>query len=1054
MRLTGFFINGFGIFHNLKIEGLSPEFTLILGQNESGKSTLLGFFRAILFGFPDGRSSDNPYPPVAGGQHGGNMILLTGDGRKHVVERGPGPRRGKVSVHEPGQGGKGLDILNRLLGTANKILFNNIYAFSLSELQSFETLNMDSIRETLYSAGAGVNSARLLTLRSFLEKKENTLFRPGGTKPKINAILSRLSAIQKEKKALFGSVDQYDQIQSRISRLAEEIHAMEQRKLEKSMRQKKIDQWINIWPDWINLSVAETKLEQTEIIDFFPYHGLSRLEGLKMRIQDLEDDLYRKEEDLKRQEAGFSSLEIDSSLLDQKASIRILQTDLGHFEAMCKELLSLNQEVAQLEKKTEDGLRRLGPQWSEKWILEFDLSITARERIRGYRELLSRAELELQRKGDLIEIQLNKKKEIEDFYKDLPHPPSEDTEELSRKLNACKGLLFLGSQRSPLREELRHTQARREDIQEEASLIEKPLPLKESHLPLWFIPAITISGSLILIWFGLKNGWDWSLLIGVVFMCVAISSWFFLAKFKGLRKAREMEVQQRIDHLSSKLETLKNEETRIALQMSEIDKQSAPALDMLSLDDIPSEGSLEEVKTDLSNRIGSLDKWLNAKKALEHAIKMHQEAEKALEYAKSEAQLAEDRWLEWLKERGLDPDLSPDGALEALSLIETCREQVHYLNQIRAKIESLENTKGHYISMANAALLAGNREGVRDEEVLIAVHDLIRDFLEAEQAFQKKDLLMNEVKVSQASIERLRGQISELKQEITSLMESGGAKDEDLFIKRAETFEKRRSLKDDMERSEDNIRRLTGIQGEIDPLLDKLSVTSLEELEKDKIRLERDLSELDVSLDYDKREQARLEEQARQLINDERISILRSEEESLKEELALFAEEWSVARFAGALIRMSRARYERERQPEVIREAGHFFQQLTLGRYPSIVAPIDQGRIEVICQDNSRKEIGQLSRGTAEQLFLSLRFGFIREFSKTSESLPIIMDEILVNFDPLRAKAAVKAILELSRQNQILFFTCHPQTAMLFREEDPRLPVLEISDGGIKKWNN
>ena len=51
MNITGFYIDGFGLFHNLKIEGLSPELTVFLGANESGKSTLLGFLRALFFGF-------------------------------------------------------------------------------------------------------------------------------------------------------------------------------------------------------------------------------------------------------------------------------------------------------------------------------------------------------------------------------------------------------------------------------------------------------------------------------------------------------------------------------------------------------------------------------------------------------------------------------------------------------------------------------------------------------------------------------------------------------------------------------------------------------------------------------------------------------------------------------------------------------------------------------------------------------------------------------------------------------------------------------------------
>lgn len=135
-------------------------------------------------------------------------------------------------------------------------------------------------------------------------------------------------------------------------------------------------------------------------------------------------------------------------------------------------------------------------------------------------------------------------------------------------------------------------------------------------------------------------------------------------------------------------------------------------------------------------------------------------------------------------------------------------------------------------------------------------------------------------------------------------------------------------------------------------------------------------------------------------------------------------------------------------------EAGHFFNQMILGRYRSIVSPIGEELIEVICQDKSRKGIGELSRGTAKQLYLSLRFGFIREFSRNSELLPIITDEILVNFDLKRAKAAVKTILELSAKHQILFFTCHPNIAGLFRDADPNIAILTISGGVLKEQDN
>ena len=91
----------------------------------------------------------------------------------------------------------------------------------------------------------------------------------------------------------------------------------------------------------------------------------------------------------------------------------------------------------------------------------------------------------------------------------------------------------------------------------------------------------------------------------------------------------------------------------------------------------------------------------------------------------------------------------------------------------------------------------------------------------------------------------------------------------------------------------------------------------------------------------------------------------------------------------------------------------------------------------------------QLSRGTAEQLYLSLRFGFVREFVGRSEPLPLVFDDILVNFDPARARAPAAAIRDLSESLQIFLFTCHPATVQLVREVDGGVPVFSLKDGRL-----
>ena len=1052
MRITGFYIDGFGLFHDLKIDDLSPELTVFLGANESGKSTLLGFLRAVFFGFPDGRSHENLYPPLVGGQHGGNITLITDDQDRYVVQRHPGPRGGKVDVLKPDQTRGGKEFLGRLLGMANRDLFRNIYAFSLSELQEFETLNTDSVREALYSAGAGVDPNRLAKLKTGLEKREGELFKPGGSKPRINALISRLNVITKEKKALRGSIQEYDRIKTQIARLKEQIHELGKRRIECSVQLKSAEQWIHIWPEWISLSLNKEKLDGLEVIDHFPVQGLSRLETLKTRSEGLQNEFLKKEEDLRRQESELSVLKVDPDLLEHAPAIRELQREQGLFEAVVQEQFSVQEQLSMGERKLVESLAPLGPEWTEKKVLEFDISIPTREEVRHYRETLQRAKLEMQKKKEFLELMDARKKDAEQVIGNLSEPDVKDPQRLSQMRRSWGELRRLVSEDRLLKEESRNTEDRLQDLEEENRALQVDLRLEVYALPFWLIFTLLGTGLFSLILSLANVGRIWTFPSGVLLFLIGLLLWILKSRGEKSATSRGKEIKRRNQHLAEKLGDLDSKRSHLKTHRDDIKERMAAVCSDLSLSQVPSEEDLERMGEHLEKQTKALERWIVATEELLEAERKTEKARVEREHTELEAEKVQTQWQNWLKERGLSSVLTPEGALETLSSIESFREQAGHLTQLRAKMQSLEKKKQEFLGLANRALKGCNRDSVGEDEIQGVVHSLVREFQETEKADQKRALLTHEMKTNQDAMERIQKQHKKIQEEIRELVVSGGADDEEEFLKRGQIYERRMSLKLDIDRHEETIRRHSSKLGTMDSVEKRLSAISLEALEQERAKLESGLQDMEANLGRLNKEEATLEEQARQLVNDDRISALRTEEEGLKEELSFLAAEWSSMRLAQGLIRRARERYQKERQPEVIREAAQFFERLTLGKYPSLVAPIGEDRVEVVCQDNSRKEVGQLSRGTAEQLYLSLRFGFIREFSETTESLPIIMDEILVNFDPRRAKATAETIIELSKEHQILFFTCHPQTAGLYRKIDPHVPVLEISNEEIKQW--
>jgi uncharacterized protein YhaN len=120
---------------------------------------------------------------------------------------------------------------------------------------------------------------------------------------------------------------------------------------------------------------------------------------------------------------------------------------------------------------------------------------------------------------------------------------------------------------------------------------------------------------------------------------------------------------------------------------------------------------------------------------------------------------------------------------------------------------------------------------------------------------------------------------------------------------------------------------------------------------------------------------------------------------------------------------------------------------VTEGRHQRIDPGADEDRFVVVDASGQRREAHELSRGTAEQLYLCIRLGYAADFARRSVSLPIVMDDVLVNFDPARARAMAGALALFAREHQVLFFSCHPEIRDVLRAADPALTVIELGTG-------
>jgi uncharacterized protein YhaN len=172
---------------------------------------------------------------------------------------------------------------------------------------------------------------------------------------------------------------------------------------------------------------------------------------------------------------------------------------------------------------------------------------------------------------------------------------------------------------------------------------------------------------------------------------------------------------------------------------------------------------------------------------------------------------------------------------------------------------------------------------------------------------------------------------------------------------------------------------------------------------------------------------------------------LRLREAGLVERVATGLEEFAIATVAAKMLEEALGAYEAERQPAVIRRAQDLFSSMTEGRYTHLGTPLGQFSPSVTEGDSPGKAPDRLSRATAEQLFLALRLSYIENLAGAHPALPVLMDDVLVNFDDQRRRAAVRVIAEFADRRQVIFFTCHPATAKCFKAEAGKHTLVKMA---------
>ena len=1063
MRIVRLEVDGFGRFSGAAWD-FEPGLTLFFGNNEAGKTTLLNGIRALLFGFEASRGDRTWYPAFEGGKRGSRVAIETARGEVWTIERhGDRGGAGALQVRAPNGNVGGQETLDRLLGGATRDVFNNIFAFGLGELQSFESLSGEGVRSRIYGAGAGLGGTSVIDVERGLRQQQDEAFKARGQK-RINELLAEIETHHARIRELERQPAEYDELHQRLAELQGEIaRLVDERRLllERSSRLARIEQARPIFGE---LASAERQLAAGDPADDrIPADAVARWERRRDAAQAARRALAETDEAIERTRRRLETLGVDETLVAEAAEIRRLNDEYQVERRRAAERTDRQAVVARHSAEVEEHLRRLGPGWDEARLSAVDDSIAALQGIAEVERLRDNARSVVdssRRRLEAVEAELAEREE------ELASQQAETLpgDELAARHAAVGELADVLQHLRIADERVRLLGERRDDLVAGAERSGR-----DAGSAGWLWPAAALIGIALAAGTlaGVALGAPWlGIVLGIALGGAAVA---YRAFFVSRASRRTSEVAdgshgphvERLALLDSDLDAARDARERLASEArrltvrAELEPDADAAMVRSAAERLAEERARAGARRALETRVAAL---------------RVRRTERVVELAAAESDLAaaEASAAGWLVERGLDRALSPEAARQVLAAVGAARRAAGHRDAALAvlardddarrvvdrRLEDLLRRIGRVAdgpagagpngasgNGTSANRLAGGRGDGSERGALL-------DALVAELERSVRNRAARvELEAELAVLEgRRAGQLAEVEQreaELADWLANCEVRDEDELRARASRAAVRRELHRRVAEALDRLRVLLGDEAEIQQVGEALRASDPAAHEAETIACRDRLEEIESLVGDHQRAEGALRRNIRELESSDELGRLRQELAVLEATAAEEARRWTVRAITLRLLEETRARYERERQPQVIRDAERYFTLITGGRYTAIVAP--PGHASVRVEEGARlrqKEPDELSRGTQEQLYLALRFGLIEQFARSAEALPVVMDDILVNFDEDRAARAAEAIRELARTHQVIYFTCHRRVSELLDPRGSRTAVL------------
>lgn len=1025
MKLTDLHIDGFGVWNDLPLKQLSPRITVFYGPNEAGKTTLMEFLRSMLYGMTDYRRW-RYLPPVNGGRPGGRVGLVGDSGpfeATRYADRGDHDT-GKVTVYLPGGESQGDRLLREELDAVDEATFNNVFAVGLDEIQELGTLSGTDAAQWIYRLTSGLDRVSLYDVIQGLRSTRSRLLTPGENRSELTRLAAERERLKVEIADLTAQGRRWSKLAVEIGELDAKIESARAELKRAERESRRIEVAIAVKPLWIDRLRTQTDLAEYAGLYALKEGAIAELDGLNAKIAE-----HRKQRDVlkgqrKQLVAEAEELGVNEMLVRHCCRLDALSEQRPWIEALGRQNVEMAEEAKRLQQRVASEESRLAKLWSGDAKHAPDLTQEIAAGLEPYAQAIADAERSLEAAKEELDLRRGS---------ELKHRTRlESTRAVGDKLGLPTDLREAGDLVARLRRrvqvEQRLEQAQRHvmdlDNQSHELLDRQVMPLELfGLLGAVFVGGVVLCG----LWFWYPQSsigeWGgWAALFGILGSGVALLVNYFLhdsAEEQLDAAQRQMEIVER------QLEEAKRDKEKLDSELPMTD------------------GSVVLRLQNAERHLAEMEQLLPVEGQRRAADQEVLAAEGRFEAAKEKVAQTIRQWQSRLRALGLPEKLQAGD----LTILVGQYEQLGQLRlQAQNRTEEIERRKRELAAVEERVHAFAEEADLLKPKAtpLEQLEHLLGERRRQQAQIDHRQKLLDRSKELREKEVRHHKQAEAFAEQRDALFLQAGVDSEEAYRQLATDLAAAAKLEQKAERTTREIAAALGKNGAEEDVAELLAPGSIDRLESLWERLTAEHEAIVQRVEQLSTNRGALDHERQTLAEDTTLADKQLELGCIETRSARAQEAWRDAAALGAVLEEVRGDYEANRQPETLREASEHLKRLTRGRYTRIWTPLASDVLVVDNEGGDSLPVDVLSRGTREQLFLSIRLALVAMYARRGVQLPMILDDVLVNFDVGRSKLAAQVLCQFARDgHQLLVFTCHEHVWRMFQDLDAdcrRLP--------------